>query len=50
MYEDYFTEEHNIFRAAVRKFVEKEIKPHIDIGTRKASFPSSSIRSSRTRG
>ena len=30
MYQEYFTEEHQIFRASVRKFVEREIKPHID--------------------
>jgi len=30
MYQEYFTEEHQIFRTSIRKFVEKEIKPHID--------------------
>ncbi|MGD0277576.1 MAG: acyl-CoA dehydrogenase family protein [Syntrophales bacterium] len=28
--QEYFTEEHEIFRGTVRKFVEKEIKPYID--------------------
>ena len=39
MYEEYFTEEHNIFRATVRKFVEKEIKPHIEHWDEEGEFP-----------
>jgi acyl-CoA dehydrogenase len=40
MYQDYFTEEHQIFRTTVRKFVEKEIKPHIDQWEDEEIFPS----------
>ena len=39
MYQEYFTEDHNIFRAAVRKFVEKEIKPHIEEWDEEGEFP-----------
>jgi len=39
MSEDYFTEEHRIFRAAVRKFVEQEIRPHIDRWEDEELFP-----------
>jgi acyl-CoA dehydrogenase len=39
MYEEYFTEEHRIFRTAVRKFVEREIEPHIDRWEDEESFP-----------
>lgn len=39
MYEEYFTEEHNIFRATVRKFIEKEIKPHIEHWDEEGEFP-----------
>ncbi len=39
MYQDYFTEEHHIFRASVRKFVEREIKPHIDQWEDEELFP-----------
>ena len=39
MYEEYFTEEHRIFRESVRKFVEKEIKPHIDRWEDEELFP-----------
>ena len=39
MYEEYFTEEHEIFRSAVRKFVEREIKPHIDRWEDEELFP-----------
>ncbi|MGO9212820.1 MAG: acyl-CoA dehydrogenase family protein [Syntrophales bacterium] len=28
--QEYFSEEHDIFRGSVRKFVEKEVKPHIE--------------------
>jgi len=39
MYEEYFSEEHHIFRTSVRKFVEKEIKPHIDQWEDEELFP-----------
>jgi len=39
MYQEYFTEEHQIFRASVRKFVEREIKPHIDQWEDEELFP-----------
>jgi len=39
MYEDYFTEEHRIFRASVHKFVENEISPHIDRWEDEELFP-----------
>ena len=39
MYQEYFTEEHQIFRTSVRKFVEKEIKPHIDHWEDEELFP-----------
>ena len=39
MYQEYFSEEHHIFRASVRKFVEKEIKPHIDQWEDEELFP-----------
>ena len=39
MYEEYFTQEHEIFRSSVRKFVEKEIKPHIDRWEDEELFP-----------
>jgi acyl-CoA dehydrogenase len=39
MYEEYFTEEHRIFRESVRKFVEKEIKPHVDRWEDEELFP-----------
>jgi acyl-CoA dehydrogenase len=39
MYEEYFTEEHQIFRTSVRKFVEKEISPHIDRWEDEELFP-----------
>ena len=39
MYQEYFTEDHNIFRATVRKFVEKEIKPHIEEWEDEELFP-----------
>lgn len=39
MYQQYFTEEHNIFRASVKKFVEKEIKPHIEEWEDEEMFP-----------
>ena len=39
MYQEYFTEEHQIFRTSIRKFVEKEIKPHIDHWEDEELFP-----------
>ena len=39
MYQKYFTEEHNIFRATVKKFVEKEIKPYIEEWEDEELFP-----------
>ncbi|MEW6335611.1 MAG: acyl-CoA dehydrogenase family protein [Thermodesulfobacteriota bacterium] len=39
MYEAYFTEEHHIFRTAVRKFVEREILPHVDRWEDEELFP-----------
>ena len=39
MYQEYFTEEHQIFRTSVRKFVEREIKPHIDQWEDEELFP-----------
>ena len=39
MYQEYFTEEHQIFRTSIRKFVEKEIKPHIDRWEDEELFP-----------
>jgi acyl-CoA dehydrogenase len=39
MYEEYFTEEHRILRESVRKFVEKEIRPHIDRWEDEELFP-----------
>jgi acyl-CoA dehydrogenase len=39
MYEEYFSEEHNIFRTTVRKFIEKEIKPHIEHWDEEGEFP-----------
>jgi acyl-CoA dehydrogenase len=38
MFQEYFTEEHNIFRDSVRKFVEKEIKPHVEEWEEKEIF------------
>lgn len=39
MYQEYFSEEHHIFRRSVRKFVEREIKPWIDQWEEEESFP-----------
>lgn len=30
MYQQYFTEEHELFRSSLRAFLEKEVRPHID--------------------
>ncbi len=39
MYESYFGEEHKIFRNSVRKFVEKEIMPHLEKWEDEEIFP-----------
>jgi acyl-CoA dehydrogenase len=39
MFQEYFTEDHQIFRGAVRKFVEKEIKPHVEAWEDEELFP-----------
>jgi acyl-CoA dehydrogenase len=39
MYQEYFTEDHNIFRTTVKKFVEKEIKPHLEKWEDEELFP-----------
>jgi acyl-CoA dehydrogenase len=39
MYQEYFSEDHRIFRDSVRRFVEKEIKPHIEEWEEKEEFP-----------
>ncbi|MGV8080062.1 MAG: acyl-CoA dehydrogenase family protein [Syntrophales bacterium] len=39
MYQEYFNEDHRIFRDSVRKFVEKEIKPHVEEWEEKEEFP-----------
>ncbi len=39
MYQEYFSEDHRIFRDSVRKFVEKEIKPHVEEWEEKEEFP-----------
>jgi acyl-CoA dehydrogenase len=39
MYEPYFGEEHNILRDSVRRFVEKEIKPHVEEWEDQELFP-----------
>ncbi len=36
---EYFTEEHQLLRASVRRFVEREIKPHVDRWEEEESFP-----------
>lgn len=36
-----FSEEHDLFRASVRKFVEKELAPHSDAWEEKGGFPDS---------
>jgi acyl-CoA dehydrogenase len=37
--QEYFTEEHNILRDSVRRFVEREIKPHVEEWEEKEIFP-----------
>ena len=39
MFQEYFSEDHRIFRDSVRKFVEKEIKPYIEEWEEKEEFP-----------
>ena len=39
MYDQYFGESHELLRASVRKFVEREIKPHIDHWEEEGTFP-----------
>ena len=39
MYQEYFGEEHNILRDSVRRFVEKEIKPHVEEWEDEEIFP-----------
>ena len=39
MYDQYFTEEHEIFRTAARQFVAREITPFIDEWEEKEDFP-----------
>jgi len=39
MFQEYFSEEHNIFRSMVRKFVEKQIKPYMEEWEEKEIFP-----------
>ncbi|MBI2058534.1 MAG: acyl-CoA dehydrogenase family protein [Nitrospirae bacterium] len=38
-YQKYFTEEHEVLRQTVKKFVEKEITPHVDQWEEEAGFP-----------
>lgn len=39
MFENYFTEDHNIFRKSVRDFVEKELAPHAEEWEHSEGFP-----------
>lgn len=39
MYQEYFSQDHQIFRGSVRKFVVREIKPWIDRWEEEESFP-----------
>lgn len=39
MYDRYFGESHELLRASIRKFVEREIKPHIDHWEETGTFP-----------
>jgi len=39
MYESYFGESHDMLRASVRKFIEREIKPYVDGWEKEESFP-----------
>lgn len=39
MYEEYFNESHNMFRDTVKKFVNKEIVPHIEKWEEEGTFP-----------
>ncbi len=44
MDDEYFTEEHRILRESVRKFVEREIRPHIDRWEDEELFPAELYR------
>ena len=44
MYEEYFSEEHRIFRESVRKFVERELRPHVDRWEEEEQFPADLYR------
>jgi acyl-CoA dehydrogenase len=39
VYQEYFTEDHRIFRESVRRFAEKEIKPYIEEWEERELFP-----------
>ncbi len=39
MFSKYFTESHDIFRESVKKFVTREIKPHVDQWEKEKTFP-----------
>src|SRR6185312_15104903 len=39
----YFNEEHNMFRQTVRRFVEKEIEPHVDRWEADGIFPAHTV-------
>jgi len=39
MFENYFTENHNIFRKSVRDFIEKELAPHAEEWEKAEEFP-----------
>ncbi|MDZ4164739.1 MAG: acyl-CoA dehydrogenase family protein [Smithellaceae bacterium] len=39
MYQEYFSEDHQIFRSSVKKFVEREIRPWVDQWEEEESFP-----------
>ncbi|MDI6726124.1 MAG: acyl-CoA dehydrogenase family protein [Smithellaceae bacterium] len=39
MYQEYFSEDHQIFRGSVKKFVEREIRPWVDQWEEEESFP-----------
>ena len=39
MYEEYFTESHQMIRETVRKFVAREILPHVEKWEEEGTFP-----------
>jgi len=39
MYQSYFTEEHNLFREGFRKFLAKEVVPHLDKWEKEGTIP-----------